>query len=454
MVRAEASRVGHMVFGAALGVLGVLLPYAPAKAQQQQVTLAEASQLMQSTELQFEILDLEADIAAEVIRQARGERLPRVRLSLQYIQTMQEIVNQDNTTFQEGQATYPTTRMTLTIAQPIYDPVRFRALPLARAEEAVVAAQAEAARMELSSLLVASFLDVARAQLEIQQARAIVRARTQLERDLGQLVAAGRADADRQLRAQGDVFAARADLAEAELGLTEALFELHRFTGPDVDGVRYSRGVGVAELRSFVQTFTPERLDELNPNIQIALAQVDLAERQLHRIRGAYQPTANLTVESEYEQTEGSLFGGGSTVQSTDIGLELSWSIYEGGVRRSQVREAERRLEIANLRLEQARELAVRRYRALVTALERSLEVVGSTSQDQRVAAERVRAAEERVEAGRGTLEELLEAELRRDTMALRAQAARIRAVQLQAELYALFGALDLETLSRDFAGA
>ena len=438
-------RVGGLVAAMVFGVAGA--------AQAQTVTLAEAAERMRVTELQYEILDLEEQVAAELTRQARGERLPRVRLSVSYIQTQQEIVNQDNTTFQEGSSTYPTTRYGISATQPLYDPVRFRALPLARAEEALVALQADEARGELTNLLIAAYLNVARAQLSVDQARVLLRARTQLERDLGILVSEGRADADRQLRAQGDIFDARADLAVAEADLSEALFELHRFTGPDVEGVSFRSGIGVADLRSFLAEFTPDRLATMNPGIQIAEASVTVAEGRLQRVRGAFQPTANLTLEFENETTEGSLFGGGSEVQSLDIGLQADWSIYEGGVRRSQTREATRRVEIAQLRLEQAQELAQRRYRALVSALEGSLEIVGALSQDRRVAAERAVVAQQQLDEGRGTLERLLEAELRRDTLALRAEAARLRTVSLQAELFALFGALDIATLSQDFSG-
>ncbi|MFD0860116.1 TolC family protein [Roseovarius aquimarinus] len=436
-----------------LTVAVCLLFSVPAGASAQSVTLAQAADLMRTNEVQFEILDLEQDVSDEIVRQAFGERLPRVRLSVSYIQTYQDIVNQDNTTFQEGTSSYPTTTVTLAATQPLYDQVRFRALPLARAEQELVSMQAEAARTELSGLLVSSFLGVARAQLRVDQARAIMSARQNLVRDLAQLVSAGRADAERQLRAEGDVFAAEADVSDAELDLSEALFELHRFTGPDIGGVSYRGGVGVAELRSFLQTFNEARLGDLNPQIQIARAEAAVAARRLHRVRAAFQPTVDLTLELENEQTDGSLFGGGSEIQSAEAGLQMNWSIYEGGVRRSQVREAERRLEIAQLRIKQTQDLAVRRYRSLVSALEKSLDVVAATERDRRVAVQRVAAAEQQVGAGRRALEQVLEAKLRRDTMGIQAEGARIRAVQLQAELYALFGALDIETLSRDFAG-
>jgi outer membrane protein TolC len=259
-------------------------------------------------------------------------------------------------------------------------------------------------------------------------------------------------DADAELRAESDVFAARARLSEAELDLADALFELQRFTGAGVEGVEFGPGVGVADLAQFRETFTPARLAELNPRIQVARAELDVAERTLAQVRGTFQPTANLTLEYSDEQTEGSLFGGGSNVQTGEIGVELAWSIYEGGVRRSRVREAERRVEIAELRLRQQQDRAERRYTSLISALERSLEAAAAAAQDARVAAERYDAALAQQDAGRIGFERVFETQLRRDTARLQARLARLRAVRLQADLYALFGALDVGALSEDFA--
>lgn len=440
-------------------IISVLLlsvgSFAPLGASAETVSLSEAYSRLLDRELQYEILELEEQVADELVRQAKGQRFPRVGLSIQYIQTQQDIVNQDNTTFQEGTSNYPTTRVNFSVRQPLYDPVRWRAMPVAQAEQALVAAQAEVARNELSTLLIDEYLGVARAQLGLEQAQVMIRARTQLERDLALQVDAGRIDADILYRAQSDTFEARAIQSERELDLTNALFELYRFTGPEVKAVRYAAGaVGIPDFNALMGTFSIERLREVAPSIQVALAEIDVAEKQLLSTRGSFQPTADLTLEYQYEQTEGSLFGGGSTVQSAELGLNVDWLIYEGGIRRSRLREAEARLKIARLRHKQVTELAERRYDALTAALQRSLQAVNTIGAEQRAAQRRLGAAIEQRDAGRIGPEAALEARLRRDTLSLQQQIARLRVVQLQAELLALFGALDIDTLSRDFRGA
>lgn len=438
--------------------IGLLVATGPVAATAQeggtrQVTLAEAVALAEATDVTREIIGLEKQIAAEGVVQARGERRPRVSLNLEYTQTQQNILSQDNKTFQEGRSNYPVATVTLAVTQPLYDPVRFRKLPLAQAEEALAAARAEAELINVNRELVAAFLQVAQAQNRVREAQRVFQVRTQFERDLAEMVASGRADVGQQLRAESDVFSAATSVADAEAALAEALFELHRFTGIEVGGVRGDGGFALADPRSMSGTFSLEALESLNPGIQIAKAELAVAERQLAEVQARFRPTANLKLESEYSQSKGSLFGGGSTVASVDVGVEVNWSIYEGGTRRSQLRVAQHQVEIAKLRIDQAREQARSRYVALMDALDQARRVVGTIAQEQRVSAERVSAAEASLAGGTGSMEAVLEAGLRRDVAAMSGTSARMRAAQIQAEIYALFGALDTDALSRDFAG-
>ena len=78
---------------------------------------------------------------------------------------------------------------------------------------------------------------------------------------------------------------------------------------------------------------------------------------------------------------------------------------------------------------------------------------VNAISAEQGAAGRRLAAAIEQEDAGRIGPEASIEARLRRDTLALQGQIARLRVVQIQADILALFGALDVQTLSDDFRG-
>jgi hypothetical protein len=95
-----------------------------------------------------------------------------------------------------------------------------------------------------------------------------------------------------------------------------------------------------------------------------------------------------------------------------------------------------------------------RRYEALTAAIQRPLQSVSALGQEQAASRRRLTAAIEQERAGRIGPEAALEARLRGDTLALQTQIARLRVVQLQPELLAMFGALDIDALSRDFRGA
>ncbi len=436
-----------------LGALSPLSLLAQEQVGTVQVTLADAIMMAETSDVTREIVGLEGLIAAEGVKQAKGQRRPRVSLKMEYVQTQQSIISQDNETFQEGKSTYPVATVTLTVTQPIYDAERFRELPLARAQEALAAAKAEAQLGDVNRQLVAAFIGVAQAQNRVRQAKLIEAVRKEFAADVAEMVESGRADLDQQMRAESDVFAAETDVAEAEAGLAEALFSLQRFTGVEVGGVRGDGAFALTDARSLAGTFSLEALDAMNPDIQIAIAELAVAERQLKQIKGRFQPTAEMKLQGEYTESKGSLFGGGSTVGSVDLGLELNWSIYEGGVRRSQMRVAQHQVEIAKRRIEQARDAARGRYVALMEALEKARVMVGTAGREQRISTERVLAAEESLAAGAGSREAVLEAGLRRDIARIAGSTARMRAAQIQAEIYALFGALDTDALSRDFAG-
>lgn len=418
------------------------------------LTLSQAAEQMAASDLSFDIIRREGDIAEELVRQAFGQRLPRVALTVDYVETEQEITNNDNTAFVSGKTRYPVTRVTLALNQPIYDRVGWSALPLAEAEGRVQQARAELATSRLLGELVAAFLDVGGTELGVERERSLVAAREQLEDALRTRVDEGAVSSDVLARAQSDTFAAQTDLMEAEMDLSDALFELARLTDTDVTGVQVSvTDLGVAQLQQFTGVFSRERLLELSPEVQVAKAELDVAERRIAQARHAFQPTAQLTLQYQYEDTEGSLFGGGSTVSSFEAGIGAKWTIYEGGIRASRVREVAARRDIAALQLKQAEEIAVSRYNALVAGLERTLGAV-SAAQSEVQASDRRLSLVIRSEAeGRATAEDVLEARLRRDRSAIEAQQARLRAVAMQARLYELYGALDIGILSRELSG-
>lgn len=453
----RSGQCGAVISALAAGLIIPALIAFPASAQSgnggRQVTLAEAVTMAEAMNFQGKLVELELLSAAEGVKQAKGQRRPRVTLTMSYTQTQQNIISQDNKTFQKGKSRYPVADVALTITQPLYDAVRFRELPLAQAEEALTRARGEAALDDVARQLVGAYIQVALAQTRVREAETIRDARKRFTEDVASLVESGRADRDELLRAQGDIIDAERNVADAESELAQTLFELQRFTGVGVSGVRADGRFAMADPRSMRGSFGADRLEDLNPDIQIAKAELAVAEKRMAQVQAQLRPVANFKLESSYNQSRGSLFGGGSTVSSVDAGVEVTWSLYEGGVRRSQLRVAQNEVEAAKIRIDQARELSKAHYETLVEALEQSVDIVSVAAEEQRLADERVKAADEKMAAGTGSIEAVLEAGLRRDVAEIAGLTARMRVAQIQAEIFALFGAVDTAVLSRDYAG-
>jgi outer membrane protein TolC len=445
-------RIANLKRTAALAISLAFAASLPASSQT--LTLDEAYNQMVSSEVELQILGIEADIATELVRQARGQRYPRVSLSIKFAEVQQQILSSDNTTFETADSSYPTTTVSLSVVQPIFDQVRWRAMTVAQAEQELTGARAEVARNELANDLVRKYLDVAIAQFGVDRAQTLVRARTQLERALELQIEAGRGDPISLTRAMGDTFSARSDLAASEMDLSDALFGLYRYTGPGFTGVNVgSSGLAAVGANNLEQTFSAERLVEMSPEIQVARAEVIVAEKQREQARAGFRPTANLTLDFTQDQTEGSLFGGGSDIQSTEIGVGVDWLIYEGGVRRSRMREIDSRIELAQLRVGQYEELAMRQFASLTAAISQSNQRAGAIGQQLRLAEQALTDAQAQQEAGRVRVEVTMEQQLRRDMLRIEAQAARVRTLQLQTDVFALFGALDTNTLSGQIGG-
>jgi len=67
---------------------------------------------------------------------------------------------------------------------------------------------------------------------------------------------------------------------------------------------------------------------------------VQVAEKEVRRQKGGYYPTLDLVARLDDRETDGSLFGGGSQVETADIAVQFNLPLFQGGGVRSRVRQA------------------------------------------------------------------------------------------------------------------
>lgn len=94
-----------------------------------------------------------------------------------------------------------------------------------------------------------------------------------------------------------------------------------------------------------------------NPQLAVAKAAAEIAEKEVARTRGGHYPTVDLVANYSKTNANGSNlgFGGGSDVTGKSVGVQLNMPLYLGGAVNSRWREAEANRERAKEELENAR---------------------------------------------------------------------------------------------------
>ncbi|MEQ1630260.1 MAG: TolC family outer membrane protein [Gallionella sp.] len=92
-----------------------------------------------------------------------------------------------------------------------------------------------------------------------------------------------------------------------------------------------------------------------NPQLAIAQAYAQLAEKEVERNRGGHYPTVDLVANYGKNYATGGTFGLASDTRNTNIGVQLNMPLFQGGAVNSKWREAEANRERAQQDLESAR---------------------------------------------------------------------------------------------------
>jgi len=92
-----------------------------------------------------------------------------------------------------------------------------------------------------------------------------------------------------------------------------------------------------------------------SPQLAIARAGAEIAEKEVARNRGGHYPTVDLVANYADNSANGGTFGVGSDSTSKSVGVQLNMPLFQGGATQSRWREAEANHERARQELENAR---------------------------------------------------------------------------------------------------
>ncbi len=98
-----------------------------------------------------------------------------------------------------------------------------------------------------------------------------------------------------------------------------------------------------------------EEAQQHNPQLAVAQASAEIAEKELVRNRGGHYPTLDLVASYSENFTNGGSFGVGSDSSSKVVGVQFNLPLFQGGATQSKWREAEASRDRARAELENAR---------------------------------------------------------------------------------------------------
>ena len=273
--------------------------------------------------------------------QARAALLPGVNFNAAQSWANQDIVSSDNAVFATGSTSFPTTEYSVVLDQPIFNIAGWHGWRRAKREAWSADARLTAAKQDLILRVAEIYFSALSATENLEFVQAEKRS---IEEHLQQVQARER----RGLARAADLSDARARQLLAEAREQEVLFAIRDF----VEGVRQLTGQRPASLNKLVenlQLVDPDPTDpsswldqaiNSNPRIVAAELTYEAARADLNSQRGRFAPRADVSYEYNSRDTDGTLFGGGSEVETSTVFLRLNVPIFNGGLVAHQVREA------------------------------------------------------------------------------------------------------------------
>jgi outer membrane protein len=321
-------------------------------------------------------------IAEEGQRQARAGLFPTVTASASLTETKQDIVSSDNEVFGSGKTNYASTIYGVTLTQPVFrwdSIVGWKQSKVFRMQAAAEAAVVEqelilrVAELYFRALAAKDQLDYILAE-EASVSRHYELAQGRL--DMGLIPITDLHDARARLAAT------RAQTIAAQNQLDDALQAISEVTGQPVSELQV--------LRADISLTTPEPFDlerwlsgamEQNPGIELRRKAVEAAQLEVRQQKAGHYPALDLVGTYEDKDTEGSLFGGGSQVETFEVGLQLSLPLYQGGAVSSRVRAAHQELLIAQQDLTRQSRAVLRETRSAFLGANSALSRVDALQQ-------------------------------------------------------------------------
>ncbi|BCS96192.1 outer membrane protein TolC [Desulfoluna limicola] len=336
--------------------------------------------------------EYEHDASREILKQAYSKLLPEVSAYAQHVNTRDRIVSSDNTLFAKGTTYYPTDSYSVSLVQPLFDYSSFVGVSKAKKELLLSDARYDAERKKLVLHVAGAYFNVLAAQNNhhsFMAEAAAVREHFELVKGRYNM---GLAPVTDFLDAKARMLSVNADVIASENMLDDAIQALYKISG--------QMGQNFADLSPEMvlarpEPASPEAWTEmaLAQNLEVLAMKhgVEVAAKEVSRLKGDHYPVVTLEGRHSWDDTEGTAFGGGSEVRKEELIVNVSVPVFKGGNTNSRVRQAASLLQAEREQLRE-KELAVKRevrvsYLGVLSAMSRA-DALKQTVEAQKTAVE------------------------------------------------------------------
>lgn len=205
---------------------------------------------------------------------------------------------------------------------------------------------------------------------------------------------------------------AQTNVIEADFSLRDALVAMKELTGQEPGELKV-----IAENKPPLDPPSPNDLEywvetSLKNNIDYLVAQrsVEIADREVARIKAGHLPTLDLVASHSNSDSDGSLTGSGRESENTDIGLQLDIPLIQGWGVVAGTREARSLYQAAMHQQESVRRSVDRNSRAAYQAITSGISRLQALEKAVRAGNSTVEAKREGFKAGVNTNVEVLDA--------------------------------------------
>lgn len=281
------------------------------------------------------------EAAKEAIPLAKANLLPNADFHIEHLETNQDIKSSDNAVFAQGDTDFPTDNYTLTLNQPLFRFGDWAKLKQSKAEVQKAFLEFTAAEQSLMLRIAELYLGVLAAKDNLRFAES---EKAAVKRQLERTSARKRAG----LATRTDLYDAEARFSRVEADEIEA----RNLLDDSYEAMRESIGiwlVGLASLKEEIPLARPDPSDidgwvesALSGNLALKARQqaYDIAHEEVRLQKAGRYPSFDFVARLNNRDTDGTLFGGGSEVETADYSLQFRVPLYSGGAVSARIRQA------------------------------------------------------------------------------------------------------------------